>query len=192
MNEVAELELPTQENIRTDLRSVFQGAIRVALELILEEEIRSMVGAKRWERHRAGGPLPPARRPAEALERHAPPLVDLHPLALEEGALHRRPHRVEDGDGGHPARPAAQHPLPGDAVARAPQRREGIAHLPRRPRLPGEQRHLAVGGDAAGRDARNHPVIGLPSRRGGPPTRHPARGGPVSLANHPFVITLAK
>ncbi len=50
MNEVAELELPTQENIRTDLRSVFQGAIRVALELILEEEIRSMVGAKRWER----------------------------------------------------------------------------------------------------------------------------------------------
>ena len=45
MNEVAELELPTQENIRTDLRSVFQGAIRVALELILEEEIRSMVGA---------------------------------------------------------------------------------------------------------------------------------------------------
>ena len=50
MNEVAELELPTQENIRKDMRSVFQGAIRVALELILEEEIRSMVGAKRWER----------------------------------------------------------------------------------------------------------------------------------------------
>jgi len=50
MNEVAELELPTQENIRTDLRSVFQGTIRVVLERILEEEIRSMVGAKKWER----------------------------------------------------------------------------------------------------------------------------------------------
>ncbi len=50
MNEVAELELPTQENFRTDLRSVFQGAIRVVLELILEEELREMVGAGRWER----------------------------------------------------------------------------------------------------------------------------------------------
>jgi putative transposase len=50
MNEVAELEVPTQENIRTDLRSVFQGTIRVVLEMILEEEIREMVGAGRWER----------------------------------------------------------------------------------------------------------------------------------------------
>jgi len=50
MNEVAELEVPTQENIRTDLRSVFRGAIRVALEVILEEEVREMVGAGRWER----------------------------------------------------------------------------------------------------------------------------------------------
>ncbi len=50
MREVAELELPTQENVRTDLRSVFQGAIRVVLEVILEEVIREMVGAKKWER----------------------------------------------------------------------------------------------------------------------------------------------
>ena len=50
MDEVAELELPTQENFQTDLRSIFQGAIRVALELILEEEIREMVGARRFER----------------------------------------------------------------------------------------------------------------------------------------------
>ena len=50
MNEVAEVELPTQENIRTDLKSVFQGAIRVVLEVILEEELREMVGAGRWER----------------------------------------------------------------------------------------------------------------------------------------------
>ncbi len=50
MKEVAELEPPTQENFRTDLRCVFQGAIRVVLELILEEELREMVGAGRWER----------------------------------------------------------------------------------------------------------------------------------------------
>jgi putative transposase len=53
MNEVAGLELPTQENFQTDLRSIFQGAIRVALELILEEEIREMVGARRFERQAA-------------------------------------------------------------------------------------------------------------------------------------------
>ncbi len=50
MHEVAELELPTQENFQTDLRSLFQGAIRLTLEMILEEEIRDMVGARRFER----------------------------------------------------------------------------------------------------------------------------------------------
>jgi len=50
MNEVAELELPTQENFRTDLRTLFRGAVRVALEVALEEELRDMVGAKKWER----------------------------------------------------------------------------------------------------------------------------------------------
>jgi transposase-like protein len=50
VNEVAELELPTQENFRTDLRTLFQGAIRVALEVVLEDEIRQMVGARKWER----------------------------------------------------------------------------------------------------------------------------------------------
>lgn len=50
MDEVAQLELPTQENFRTDLRSLFQGAVRVALEVVLEEEIREMVGAKKWQR----------------------------------------------------------------------------------------------------------------------------------------------
>ena len=50
MNEVADVELPTQENFRTDLRTLCQGAIRVALEVVLEEEIRALVGAKKWER----------------------------------------------------------------------------------------------------------------------------------------------
>ena len=38
MNEVAELELPTQDNFQTDLALDLPGAIRVALELIPEEE----------------------------------------------------------------------------------------------------------------------------------------------------------
>jgi putative transposase len=50
VNEVAELELPTQENFRADLRTLFQGAVRVALEVVLEDEIQEMVGAKKWER----------------------------------------------------------------------------------------------------------------------------------------------
>jgi hypothetical protein len=46
VNEVVELELPTQENFHTDLRALFQGAVRVALEVVLEvaaldERVRS-------------------------------------------------------------------------------------------------------------------------------------------------------
>ena len=50
MNEVAELELPTQENLQADLRTVFQGAVRLALESVLEEVVRDMIGARRWQR----------------------------------------------------------------------------------------------------------------------------------------------
>ena len=50
MNEVAELELPTQENFQADLRTVFQGAVRLALESVLEEVVRDMIGARRWQR----------------------------------------------------------------------------------------------------------------------------------------------
>ena len=50
MNEVAELELPTQENFQADLRTVFQGAVRLALESVLEEVVREMIGARRWQR----------------------------------------------------------------------------------------------------------------------------------------------
>jgi transposase-like protein len=50
MNEVADVEFPTQENVQFDLRSLFQGAVRTALEIALEEVLREMVGARRWER----------------------------------------------------------------------------------------------------------------------------------------------
>jgi len=50
MNEVAELELPTQENVHADLRSVFQGAVKLALETVLDEVVRELIGARRWQR----------------------------------------------------------------------------------------------------------------------------------------------
>jgi len=50
MNEVAELELPTQEIVQADLRSVFQGAVKLALETVLDEVVRDLIGARRWQR----------------------------------------------------------------------------------------------------------------------------------------------
>ncbi len=50
MNEVADLELPTQENVHADLRSVFQGAVKLALETVLDEVVRDLIGARRWQR----------------------------------------------------------------------------------------------------------------------------------------------
>ncbi len=50
MNEVADLELPNQENVHADLRSVFQGAVKLALEIVLQEVVRDLVGASRWQR----------------------------------------------------------------------------------------------------------------------------------------------
>jgi transposase-like protein len=50
MDEVAELELPTQENFQYDLRSVFRGTVRLVLETVLEEVAREMIGASRWQR----------------------------------------------------------------------------------------------------------------------------------------------
>src|SRR5689334_934189 len=50
MDEVAELELPTQENFQYDLRSIFQGTVRLVLETVLEEVARDMIGASRWQR----------------------------------------------------------------------------------------------------------------------------------------------
>jgi putative transposase len=50
MDEVAELELPTQENFQYDLRTIFQGTVRLVLETVLEEVARDMIGASRWQR----------------------------------------------------------------------------------------------------------------------------------------------
>ena len=50
MSESAEFELPTQEDFRCDLRALCLGAIRLTLEMLLDEEVRTLVGAGRWQR----------------------------------------------------------------------------------------------------------------------------------------------
>lgn len=50
MKDVVEFEGLSQEGIKTDLRSMLQGAIRASLEMMLEEEMKTLVGAERYER----------------------------------------------------------------------------------------------------------------------------------------------
>ena len=50
MEKMVEVERATQEELRQDLKSLFQGAIRLTLEMVLEEELKAMVGARRFER----------------------------------------------------------------------------------------------------------------------------------------------
>jgi len=49
MSESAEFEVPTQEDFHCDLRALCLGAIRLTLEMLLDEEIRTVVGAGRWQ-----------------------------------------------------------------------------------------------------------------------------------------------
>jgi len=50
MHDNDEIETPTQEDVRADLRSLFLAAIRATLEALLQEEVREMVGAQRGRR----------------------------------------------------------------------------------------------------------------------------------------------
>jgi len=50
MKDVAEFVLPSQGDVHLDLRTLLRGAVRVALEATLEEEMRLIVGAGRWAR----------------------------------------------------------------------------------------------------------------------------------------------
>ena len=50
MEEIAQFAAAAQEEIRHDLSSLFRGAIRVMLECLLEQEVKEMVGARRYER----------------------------------------------------------------------------------------------------------------------------------------------
>ena len=46
MEKMVEVEPATQDELRQDLKSLFQGAIRLTLEMVLEEELKAMVGAR--------------------------------------------------------------------------------------------------------------------------------------------------
>ena len=50
MEEIAQFAAAAQEEIRHDLSSLFRGAICVMLECLLEQEVKEMVGARRYER----------------------------------------------------------------------------------------------------------------------------------------------
>ena len=50
MEKMVEVERATQDELRQELRTLFQGAIRITLEMVLEEEVKAMVGARRFER----------------------------------------------------------------------------------------------------------------------------------------------
>jgi transposase-like protein len=48
--DVTDFEPPSHEEVRTDVRGLFLGAIRVTLEMLLEEEVQELVGAGRWQK----------------------------------------------------------------------------------------------------------------------------------------------
>jgi len=50
MEKIVEVPRATQDELRGELRALFQGAIRLTLEMVLEEELKAMVGARRFER----------------------------------------------------------------------------------------------------------------------------------------------
>jgi hypothetical protein len=50
MEKIAEVERSTQDELRQELRALFHGVIRLTLEMVLEEELKAMVGARRFER----------------------------------------------------------------------------------------------------------------------------------------------
>jgi putative transposase len=50
MGKMVEVGRMTQDELRQDLRTLFQGAIRLTLEMVLEEEVKALVGARRFER----------------------------------------------------------------------------------------------------------------------------------------------
>ena len=54
MEKMVEVEPATQDELRQDLKSLFQGAIRLTLEMVLEEELKAMVGARRSSGSAAG------------------------------------------------------------------------------------------------------------------------------------------
>ncbi len=49
-NESLLIDELTQEEVGHDLQELFRGAVRMALDSVLEQEVRALVGARRWQR----------------------------------------------------------------------------------------------------------------------------------------------
>ena len=62
MEKMVEVEPATQDELRQDLKSLFQGAIRLTLEMVLEEELKAMVGVKSRFVCKSGGSSSPSAR----------------------------------------------------------------------------------------------------------------------------------
>lgn len=50
MQDVVKMGRVAQAELRDDLSALFRGSIRLMLEMVLEEELKAMVGARRFER----------------------------------------------------------------------------------------------------------------------------------------------
>jgi hypothetical protein len=50
MEKIIAAQPATRDELRQGLLALFQGAIRVTLETVLVEELKAMVGARRFER----------------------------------------------------------------------------------------------------------------------------------------------
>jgi transposase-like protein len=102
MEKMVEVESATQEELRQDLRSLFQGAIRITLEMVLEEELKAMVGARRFERvgsrtdHRNGTFLRRLLTSMGQIEVAVPRSREQGSPADVMGRYHRRTEEVDD------------------------------------------------------------------------------------------------
>lgn len=50
MEDSGAFERPTQDEMGADISSLFRGAVRLVIERVLQEEVRELVGARRYER----------------------------------------------------------------------------------------------------------------------------------------------
>lgn len=54
MEDSGALERPTQDEMGTDISSLFRGAVRLVIKNVRQEEVRELVGARRYQRLRVG------------------------------------------------------------------------------------------------------------------------------------------
>ncbi len=102
MEKIVDIPRATQDELRGELRSLFQGAIRLTLEMVLEEELKAMVGARRFERvwsrkdHRNGTFLRRLLTSMGQIEVAVPRSRELGSPAAVMGRYRRRSEELDD------------------------------------------------------------------------------------------------